>query len=117
MDDEILKKIPKEGFLRLTEAPKRPAIGKEERVQLIRKGNELLNNGNVEDARRIFLTTDYKDGLVRIGDIYFKKNRFLDALKLYYLSGNRKKIEAITLHMAGIVKNWIEEGEDNEHTR
>lgn len=115
MDDDILKKIPKKGFLRLTEAPKRPEVGKEERVQLIRKGNELLNKGNVEDARRIFLTVDYKDGLVRIGDVYFKENRFMEALKLYYLSGNRKKIETMTLHMAGIIKNWIKEGENNEH--
>ena len=34
------------------------------RAKLIRKGNELLLSGNIETAEKIFITVDYKDGLL-----------------------------------------------------
>ncbi len=55
-----------------------------ERLLLIRKGNELFNNGNIDKAAKIFVTTAYKDGLIRVGDYYyFQKKDPIKALYFY----------------------------------
>ena len=46
----------------------KPGIDGTQKVILNRKGNVLFNSGDIEGARRIFMTTGYTDGLVRIGD-------------------------------------------------
>lgn len=81
-----------------------------ERMQLIRKGNELLNDGNVEMAEKIFITTAYKDGLIRIGDYYYfdQKNVF-KALNLYLEAKYEKRIKELTERMALILKKWLNE--------
>lgn len=61
-----------------------------ERVVLIRKGNEILNSGDFKTAERIFLTVKYDDGLIRIGDHYYKEGNILDALRLYRLTSTNK---------------------------
>ncbi|ADN01751.1 hypothetical protein STHERM_c08020 [Spirochaeta thermophila DSM 6192] len=114
-DDELLAHIPPGGFFRLTERPSAPSLSQSDRVQLIRKGNELLNRGEVDMARKIFLTCDYKDGLVRVGDWYMKHDKPIDAMKLYYLSGNKRKIESITQKIAGIIRHWLHEEGNVRH--
>ena len=81
-----------------------------ERIILIRKGNELLNNGDIEKAERIFITTAYKDGLIRIGDYYYfdKKNVF-KALNLYLEAKYDKRIRELTERMALVLKKWMNE--------
>lgn len=81
-----------------------------ERIILIRKGNELLNNGDIEKAERIFVTTAYKDGLIRIGDYYYfdKKNVF-KALNLYLEAKYEKRIRELTERMALVLKKWMNE--------
>ena len=81
-----------------------------ERILLIRKGNELLNNGDIEKAERIFITTAYKDGLIRIGDYYYfdKKNVF-KALNLYLEAKYDKRIRELTERMALVLKKWMNE--------
>lgn len=65
-------------------------MNSKERVELIRKGNMLFNNGEIEKATVIFIKTKYKDGLTRVADYYFyEKKRPLEALK-YYKAVNRK---------------------------
>ena len=39
-----------------------------QRVQIIRKANELFNQKEYEKAAKLFWLTDYKDGLIRIGE-------------------------------------------------
>ena len=60
-----------------------------------RRANALLNEGKIEMAKRIFITTGYSDGLTRIGDNYNKENKYLDALKMYLLAHNKRKSEPI----------------------
>ena len=69
----------------------KPAVDSTQKAALNRKGNVLYNSGDIEGARRIFITTGYSDGLVRIGDHYNSKGRALDALKMYWIAPDRKK--------------------------
>jgi hypothetical protein len=81
-----------------------------ERILLIRKGNELLNDGDIEKAEKIFVATAYKDGLIRIGDYYYfdKKNVF-KALNLYLEAKYEKRIHELTERMALVLKQWLNE--------
>jgi hypothetical protein len=91
----------------------KPQISSEQKVALNRKGNILYNQGKIEDARRIFLTTGYSDGLVRIGDFYKSKGRSLDALRMYWIAPDKKKSEAIIIEISGLIKSLIHEEEDH----
>jgi hypothetical protein len=90
----------------------KPQINREQKAVLNRKGNILYNEGNVEGARRIFLTTGYSDGLVRIGDFYRSKGRSLDALRMYWIAPDKKKSESIIIELAEIIKSLIHEEKD-----
>jgi hypothetical protein len=102
------------GFLKITE--EKPAeITRENRVALVRKGNELFNNGRIETARRIFLTVGYSDGLIRVGDYYYANNRPLDTLRMYWQAPDRHKVEQIAEKMASVIKYWLQEDKGNSH--
>ena len=85
----------------------RVAIDGSQKAALNRKGNVLFNSGDIEGARRIFLTTGYSDGLVRIGDYYNAKGRALDALKMYWIAPDRKKAEPIIAQLSSVIQNLI----------
>ena len=70
-------------------------LSDQQKVALNRRANALLNEGKIEMAKRIFITTGYSDGLTRIGDNYNKENKYLDALKMYLLAHNKRKSEPI----------------------
>ena len=81
-----------------------------ERLILIRKGNELFNRGEITQAARIFVTTAYKDGLIRVGDYYyFDQANPLKALYYYLESGYRRRIDEISERMAAVIKKWLRE--------
>ena len=80
------------------------------RLILIRKGNELFNNGQIEKAARIFVTTAYKDGLIRVGDYYyFDMKDSLKALHYYMEAQYKKRIREVSERMAGVIKRWLTE--------
>ena len=83
------------------------AVDGTQKAALNRKGNILYNSGDVEGARRIFLTTGYSDGLVRIGDYYKSKGRTLDALRMYWIAPDRKKAEPIIMQLSALIQNLI----------
>ena len=87
-----------------------------QKAALNRKGNILYNSGDIEGARRIFITTGYSDGLVRVGDHYKSKGRPLDALKMYWIAPDRNKAEPIIAQLSVIIKNMLsnQEGGSNE---
>ena len=87
------KQIP-EGFIKVTDQPV-TTLTSEQKVILNRKGNILFNEGNIEGARRIYITTGYSDGLIRVADVYREKKQDLMALKLYILAHNNSRAEAI----------------------
>jgi hypothetical protein len=82
-----------------------PSMDSARKVALNRKGNVLFNSGDVEGARRIFMTTGYSDGLSRIGDYYKSKNRFIEALHMYWIAPDRVKAEPLVMQLAGIIQN------------
>jgi len=85
----------------------RAAIDGNQKAALNRKGNVLFNSGDIEGARRIFLTTGYSDGLVRVGDHYKSKGRLLDALRMYWIAPDRKKAEPIIVQLSSVIQNLI----------
>lgn len=98
------------GFIK-TVNPKKRDIKSSEKAALIRKGNELFNAGQYETARRIFITTGYSDGLIRMGDHYMKNKNHADALKMYWLAPAPEKFEQISEQTAIIISKWLKEEE------
>ena len=93
----------------------RPAIDGAQKAALNRKGNILYNSGDIERARRIFITTGYSDGLVRIGDYYNSRGRPLDALRMYWIAPDRSKADPIIIQLSTVIHNMVhDEGEANE---
>ena len=84
------------------------------KAALNRKGNLLLNSGDAETARRIFLTTAYSDGLTRIGDYYKSHSRLIDALRMYWIAPDRTKSMPIIMQLSELIRNILQE--DKEHS-
>jgi hypothetical protein len=84
-------------------------VGSAEKVVLNRKGNILFNSGDIESARRIYLTTGYSDGLTRVGDQYKSQGRFMDALRMYWIAPDRNKAEPIIMQLSTILQKLIHE--------
>ena len=82
-----------------------------QKAALNRKGNQLFNAGDVEGARRVFMTTGYSDGLSRVGDYYKSNDRLLEALKMYWIAPDRKKSGPLIEQLAGVMKSLLEEDE------
>ncbi|MCR5252303.1 MAG: hypothetical protein K6C98_01140 [Treponema sp.] len=101
------KKIP-DGFIKLTDNPV-AGLTSEQKVILNRKANTMFNNGNIEDARRIFITTGYSDGLSRVGNHYLEKKQSLKALKAYYLAHNNREAEPIYEQIAKVITKLLNE--------
>jgi hypothetical protein len=85
-----------------------------QKAALNRKGNVLFNSGDIEGARRIFMTTGYSDGLSRVGDYYRSQNKMIDALQMYWIAPDRTKYEPLLMQIAGALRGLIhdEEGSD-----
>ena len=100
--------IPKEGFIKVGRQTNTSLSG-EQKTALIRKGNELFNAGQIDQAKRIFLTTGYTDGLVRVGDYYYKKQDLFEAIRMYWLAPAPDKKLLIVEQMASTVQRWLKE--------
>ena len=109
--EELLRRLPREGFLKITaEKPAGAAkLGESERVALIRKGNELFNLKKFDLARKIFLTTGYADGLIRLGDLYLKQSKPLEAFRMYLQAPDSKKVEALLEKSVAVLRHWLSE--------
>jgi hypothetical protein len=85
-------------------------LNPKERLILIRKGNEIFNNGEIEKAAKIFTTTAYRDGLIRVGDYYyFEKRDIIKALQYYIEANYEKRIREVSERIAGVLKRWLGE--------
>lgn len=80
-----------------------------QKAALNRKGNMLFNAGDVETARRIFVTTGYTDGLCRVGDYYKSQSRLIDALQMYWLAPDHTKAEPIIAQLSGLLRGLLRE--------
>lgn len=92
---------------------KKRSVDSQTRVQLIRKGNEFFTTGDIPAAEKIFLTTDYKDGLVRLGDYYMEKRDIEKACDMYFKSENSSKIEDFCKYSAKVIQRWLKEDDDD----
>ena len=79
------------------------------RALLIRRGNDFFSSGNIKAAEKIFVTTDYKDGIVRLGDYYFTNGDIYKAAKMYFMSGNESKIKLFSEKCAKIIQIMLKE--------
>jgi len=84
------------------------------KAALNRKGNQLFNDGKIEEARRIFLTTKYSDGLSRVGDHYKSKNQLIEALQMYWLAPDRTKSEPLIEQLSLVLRSLIDEDNAEE---
>ena len=85
------------------------ALSAKERTLLIRKGNEQFNAGEFETAGRIFKTTGYRDGLIRLGDHYRAQNAIIDAFWMYRAAEAKEQTENIIGIFARSVQYWLKE--------
>jgi len=92
------------------------AIDSARKAALNRKGNQLFNEGDVEGAKRIFITTGYSDGLARVGDFYKSKDMPLDALRMYWIAPDRNKAEPLIMQLAAFLQDYIHEDEQEIET-
>ena len=97
--------VPETGFLKLTLEPS--SMASDARSALIRKGNELFNQGKHDLAKRVFLTAGYADGLVRLGEYYDSQGQPLEAFRMYWLAKYRKKIDPAIEIMARSLRRWL----------
>lgn len=103
---DVLKNIPKDGFFKIhVEKPQN--ISPKQRVQLIRKGNELFKEGNRDLAKKLFLTLHYTDGIVRVGNSFYEEGKFLEAMEMYRLAPDKNKYDNIIDKMTSIIQGWI----------
>lgn len=107
-NNKILNEIPKEGFLKVTDV-RNEALTANQRVVLMRRGNEFFNRGDIEQAKRIFLTIGYTDGLIRIGDYYNSKNQPYEAFKMFKVAPAPDRVNKMIEKMTHIIQSWIKE--------
>ncbi len=87
------------------------SVAGSEKAALNRKGNQMFNEGNIEGARRIFMTTGYSDGLSRIGDYYKSQNKPLEALRMYWLAPDHNKSSPLIEQLSLLLQSMIHEEE------
>jgi hypothetical protein len=108
--EEIQAKQTPDGFVKVAGKPAL-ALTDEQKVVLNRKANVLFNEGHIEDAKRIYLTTGYSDGLSRVADTYLSKKRTFDALELYMRAHNQRQAGPLVEKLAAIISNSLREAQ------
>ena len=106
--ESVLNNFPDEGFIKLTVSPPE-GLTVSDKAALIRKGNVFFNSGEFEKAKRIFITTGYTDGLIRIGDWHLKNGDMLEAIRMYWIAPAPDKVEAWTAKAAGAISRLLQE--------
>jgi hypothetical protein len=107
MDKKLFEKFDNENlFIKVTA---HESIEGHDKAALNRKGNQLFNSGDIEAAKRVFMTTGYSDGLSRVGDFYKSENRLLEALRMYWIAHDRTKSQPIIEQLSGVLQSFLHE--------
>jgi hypothetical protein len=110
MNKKLLEKFDDQNaFIRVSEPS--PVAGAD-KAMLNRKGNQKFNEGDIENAKRIFITTGYSDGLSRTGDYYKSKDMPLEALKMYWMAHDRNKAQPLIEKLGFLIQCMIHEDDD-----
>ena len=89
--------------------PEPPSLDSSDRAALIRKGNEYFNREEIDLAERIYATANYADGLKRVAEYYFRKQKNVKkAVELYKLAGGKEE-EAMYFLIAQGIKRLLED--------
>jgi hypothetical protein len=113
MDKNLFDRFPADGLIKTADLPT-PGVEPDRKAKLNRKGNELFNTGDVEAARRVFQTTGYSDGLIRVGERYMAERRPLDALKMYRLARDDRRAEELISSAALVIQFLLSEEEESK---
>lgn len=108
MEKRVFDRFAGVGLIKSADLPRKDLPG-DDRVRLNRRGNELFNGGETETARRIFQTTGYSDGLIRVGDRYLEAKRPVDALKMYWLARDGSRTEPLIEKAVAAIRKLLEE--------
>lgn len=87
------------------------ALSSEERVALVRTGNERWNAGDVDGARACFLRAHYTDGMLRCADWYYDQKKPVLALLLYRKCGATTRCEELYARMAAVIRTLLAQDE------
>lgn len=109
--DEVLKSMPAEGFLKVTR-PDPLEVSPEQKVQLIRKANELFGRGDLDNAKKIFVATRYTDGMIRLGKHYEQAKDYLSAFQMYKLAPAPERAEAMIVKLSQVLQTWLKDDRD-----
>ncbi|MCL2520341.1 MAG: hypothetical protein FWE37_04995 [Spirochaetaceae bacterium] len=106
---DLLQKLPKEGFIKIGVPDKAPDVSAGDKVALLRKGNILFNEGNIELASKIFLNLNYTDGIVRVGDYYYNKHEYIKAINLFKAAKDEGRVSKTAKKMADVLSGLLAE--------
>lgn len=82
-----------------------------QRAELIRRGNELFNQGRFFEAGRVYTTVGYKTGLIRLGDLfYFEKEMPLVAYGFYRNANHKPMLDKIGDGFVFALKCLLDDG-------
>lgn len=110
MDDTLFKNFPDDGLIKTVDEPNEE-LSSAQKAQLNRRGNVLFNEGDIETARRIFQTTGYSDGLMRVGEAYLDSGKPIDALKMFKLSHDHVRSGELVEKAALAIRKMLAEKE------
>ncbi|MEM7180364.1 MAG: hypothetical protein AAF518_05600 [Spirochaetota bacterium] len=79
-----------------------------QRAQLIREANEAFNSEDYDKARKLYLQTNYREGLIRMGNYYMYDRRLpMLAYNYYKQAGLQEKVDEIFQRMLMALSEWI----------
>jgi hypothetical protein len=85
------------------------SLDPKQKAALIRKGNELFNQGRLKEAITIFIQTNYKDGLARIGDHFlYQRKEPVNALSFYKRAGYQKGVDLLIRNIVKTIRTFME---------
>jgi len=88
-----------------------------ERVLLIRKGNELYNRKKYDEAIKLYVKAEYRDGIMRVADYYYYDlKQPLSALKFYRLINRQDRIDEINARIMYAFSRMLAEKNINDET-
>ncbi|HCL57026.1 MAG TPA: hypothetical protein DHW82_08485 [Spirochaetia bacterium] len=83
-------------------------LSPQDKVKLIRKANEFFNRGEMEKAAKLFWLTDYKDGLIRMGEyLLYQEKKPFQALHYFQKANHQQKINEIIARMLWAVGELV----------
>lgn len=87
------------------------ALTDSQKSELIRRGNELFNQGRFFEAGRVYTTVGYKTGLIRLGDLfYFEKEMPLVAYGFYRNANHKPMLDKIGDGFVFALKCLLDDG-------